>query len=485
MRFEKYLLIAAVLGVIAVIIYQLSGNDTAENKIYGRALVLGFTDREVDESLLSTSWQKQDLTLELDYSCASDQLDNMQQCFSRKIKRAISRVQRHNKQLILLADGRQASALIGLTQKSLKEIAAIMLLQPDIDTLPDDVNSGSKLILISDIKANPDTLITLRKMSAVIRKKDNWVWFTQLSAGDAALLAHPVLSHMVSFAIDGPVDPRYKLEFQAESRWQQPIVNNNDFWAQHEFVTSHKVTVDIQRILRAFYAHDPGQLKQWELQRYHAFSLLKYRDSLPPDKQGRYVTFSNRKGHTFYLDLEKYAQYEPEFVIGIDNESNLYRFTSFYITNRYYSWTPGGPDENMLYSQSLGAFLHFRKALPREHELPYLQYSSILFDTINFTDKNPYQQITGLSEDAFRVVTLNCLPCHSIHGKGGAAHHLDYLNLQPQPGFAKPLTSYPRSVLDNFFFNQAETAKLIGVNINYVETDIGRELIGWLQPEND
>jgi hypothetical protein len=63
---------------------------------------------------------------------------------------------------------------------------------------------------------------------------------------------------------------------------------------------------------------------------------------------------------------------------------------------------------------------------------------------------------------------------------GGSAHHLDYLTVKPQPGFAQPLLSYSKEVLDNFFFNQTATAQLIGVNPNYVEAKVGEELKTWL-----
>ena len=247
-----------------------------------------------------------------------------------------------------------------------------------------------------------------------------------------------------------------------------------------ELVDERQVDNDIHRILKAFYAYDLNLLKQWPLEEYKAFNLVKYRDYLPEDQRGRFAVFSNRKGHKFYLDLQRYEKYQPEFVIAIDDEENLYRMTSFYKTKRYYSWEQGGPSNDMLYSQSLGAFIHFQNSPPMHMELPYLQYSSILFESIKFTDQDPYSGFNDLSTAAFEVLTLNCIPCHSVNQVGGSAHHLDYLTAKPQPGFAQPLLSYSKEVLENFFFNQTATAQLIGVNPNYVDEKTGEELMTWL-----
>ncbi len=135
----------------------------------------------------------------------------------------------------------------------------------------------------------------------------------------------------------------------------------------------------------------------------------------------------------------------------------------------------------MLYAQSLGAFIHFKRPVPSQYELPYLQYSSILFESIAFTDKDPYAVLTNLTYPTFRVLTTNCIPCHKVAGIGGAAYHIDFRSGQAQPGFAQPLESYSLQVFNNFFFNQTATAELIGVNPNYVDRPVAEELLSWLQ----
>ncbi len=475
------IVLAAIL-ISAAIFYM----QPKQEPIYGRALVVAFSDASM-ESINTSEWATRDLVLQLESSCNDEQHEKTIKCLKKKLKKAITRTQSANKKLILLADSQYTNSLLmTFDEQALSSVNAVVLLKPKFDdSVATNLSSkfSTKFLIVNDLNQRNQDLISVREVTSLIRNQDNWIWSTQLIDNGVGLFAHPVLPHMVSYLVNGPINPNYEIEFDAESLWQHPTINNDEFWQQNLFIEKRTITNDIHRILNAFYAYDTSYLRHWPLQSYHAFNLLKYKNSLPQEQQGRFVTFSNLNGHKFFLDLNKYGEYLPELVIGIDDEKNLYRLTSFYRTKRYYSWEEGGPDKDMLYSQSLGAFIHFQKPLPRDEELPYLQYSSILFDSIEFTDQDPYAHIQGLSNRAFKVVTLNCLPCHSVEGVGGAAHHLDFKQVQPQPGYAKPLLSYSRPVLENFFYNQTDTAKLIGVNPNYVDRDVGTELIAWLKPE--
>jgi len=451
-----------------------------QENIYGRGLVIAFVNSNQETTHDVEPWSKLDLALQIEHSCENN--NKREICVNNIINKALDRTKSVNKKLIVLADGDHTDSVLMSLQNIESNIKPIVVIvSPDFNELGYQIYV-EKILVVNNLNNTDENLRRVRKVTSNMRR-NNWVWSTKLIDSGSGLFNHSVLPHMVSYLINGPVDSNYKVEFEAESLWQQPPVNNDEFWKHSQFIEKYPVSVDIKRILDAFYAYDESFVKQWPLNTYHSFNLIAYRNSLPLEKQGRYVSFSNRKGHKFYLDLNKYGEFGPEFVIGIDNEKNLYRMTSFYKTKRYYSWEEGGPSKDMIYSQSLGAFIHFQKSLPIEEELPYLQYSSILFETIEFTDNNPYVNINGLSDDAFKVVTLNCVPCHSVGGVGGAAHHLDFRTVEPQPGFAKPLLTYSHEVLDNFFFNQTETAKLIGVNPNYVEPTIGKELIEWLQPK--
>ena len=449
--------------------------------INGDVLVVKFGSSDNEKFLTSKEWDNQRISKVFINNCQSADDKHIRKCVFKALKKATKRAKANNKSLIAIAEKNMSPAtLIAVNDIEDATISAVVLLQPDKFEI-EKINLSAKLVIINDINDLKESIVESNKLASGMRNNGNWVWFTMLDSGKNSIYSHTALPYILSFLNDPASKVPYFLEFDAESRWQHPIFNNDEFFEQTEFIEERKINNDIRRILKAFYAYDPRILNQWPLETYRSFNLLRYRDSLPVHKQGRYVSFQNRKGHKFYLDLQKYGEYVPEFVVAIDNETNLYRLTSFYITNRYYSWRKGGPKAGELYSQSMGAFIHFQKPLPIDQELPFLQYSSILFESIEFSDDDPYKSLAGLSDPAFRVITLNCLPCHKVNGQGGAAVHLDYLTGKSKPGFAKPLLSYSKEILDNFFFNQTATAKLIGVNPNYVEHGIGEELIHWIQ----
>jgi len=473
-----YTILALTLIIAGIGYYSYS---PATKNIFGRALVLMFVKDSANYGDLTSQWEKLDLSVEMTDDCIGENNKKNIACTSKHIRQALSSAKKVNKPLLLLADKDSSQALLAsLDADNSEQIAALILIQANVNENIGINIKASKTLVVSDLNDSADNVISARRLASEIRNSGQWAWSTLLQDDGSGLLSHPVLPHMVSYLINGKMNPAYRIEFNAESRWQQPIVDNDKFFELSELVETRNIDNDINRILRAFYAYDLNLLKQWPLEQYKAFNLIKYRDTLPESKQGRYAIFSNRKGHKFYLDLQRYEKYKPEFVIAIDDEENLYRMTSFYKTNRYYSWEQGGPSKDMLYAQSLGAFIHFQIPPPAHMELPYLQYSSILFESIGFTDQDPYTGITGLSDAAFDVLTMNCVPCHSINDIGGAAYHLDYLTVKPKPGFAQPLLSYSKDVLDNFFFNQTATAQLIGVNPNYVESKAGEELMNWL-----
>lgn len=451
--------------------------------ILGQTLVLAFVTDVGNAAEIAKQWAALDLDVELLNTCHRKQQAKNISCVTKHINKAVSRTQKINKSLVVLADRQQiATVLSALNQNYGSDIAAVVLLRPQVELKLVDNLKLPKTIVISEASDDAKSAALARQFASRVRNNDQWAWSTMLVQSDNTLISHPVLPHIISYSVGGRVDKYYQIEFNAESRWQQPTVNNDAFFQFDKLIETRVVDNDIRRILKAFYAFDPNLLKQWPGKSYQALNILKYRDQLPVEQQGRYVSFRNRKGHQFYLDLQRYGRFQPEFVIALDDEDNLYRLTTFYKTKQYYSWKQGGPSNEMLYSQSLGAFIHFQKPPPAHYELPYLQYSSIIFKTIKFSDQDPYSELNNLSYPAFHVLTSNCIPCHSVNKVGGAAHHLDYLTGQPQPGFAKPLLAYPKEVLQNFFFNQTATAQLIGVNPNYVDQKIGEEIINWLQP---
>lgn len=480
--FNKILLVAGVIAVLAagIMLSLKIKHDTIVEPI----IVLAFLSPEnaADANVIQT-WRKIGIAVESVDDCENIKNNQKVSCLGELIDKIASLADSSNAQLVVLGGETYSDSLLRAFEKFnlADQVAGLVFLSAKFDPVIADTIELPKILMISSPLDPAEDVVSRRRMASKLLADNNWVWSTVLSdEGLDHSIAHPVLPEMILYLLERREGVRYLAEFDAESRWQTPLFDNEDYFAVEEAVREYAVDLDLQRILNAFFHHEPYQLKQWPLNTYKSFDLLTYRSLLPVDEQGRYVIFANRKGHRFYLDLDRYGRYLPELVIGVDDELNLYRMFTFYKTKQFYSWEPDGPDEDTLYVQSLGAFIHFRKPLPRQYELPYLQYSTILFDSIAFTDVDPFAGIQNLTHQAYRVLTQNCIPCHSVDGIGGAAYHMDAQSGEPQPGFARPLRTYSKEIYQNFFYNQTATAALIGVNPNYVDREVADELLPWL-----
>ncbi len=480
--FKNILLVAAVIAVAAIGITYYSKDQPRE--FAQSVVVLAFLDRLAKhDSSGSQNWQNAGLVIEYIDHCESENNNTAVTCITGVIQNLADLTSAAGADLVVLADHKYTNNLFAAYEHAHleDEVEALVLIQAGFDFAKAEKINLPKTVIINTPQDAAEDFIARRQAVEKLLANDNWIWSTTLSTENInSLIEHPVLPEMILYLLDKQEKVQYLAEFNAESRWQQPLFDNEDYFAVDEAINEYPVDQDLQRILAAFFHHEPYQLKQWPLNSYQGFDLLAYRSLLPAEEQGRYITFTNRKGHRFFLDLDRYGRYQPEIVVGIDDERNLYRMFTFYKTKQFYSWEPDGPDEDTLYVQLLGAFIHFRKPLPRQYELPFLQYSTIKFDSIAFSNIDPYAGIKNLTHRSFRVLTQNCIPCHSVDGIGGSAYHMDSLTGEPQPGFARPLRTYSKEIYQNFFFNQTATAALIGVNPNYVEHSVAEELLPWL-----
>lgn len=472
-----------IVGVLGIVVFVGLKNSN-QQQFEAATVVLAFMDKEqIATAGIAAKWKETGVAVEFIDACKlSDESRNVA-CIIDHIQKISALTKSLHAHLVVLGQKQYAPRLMQAFNSNdiVNELSALVLLQANVDTSLNIATKVPKTLLISSSRDAATKVTARRRMAAVLRANDNWVWSTTLITDQTnTLFSHPVLPEMINYLVGKREGAKYLNEFDAEAHWQQPIFNNDKFFAVKEVVQEYSADQDLRRILSAFFSHEPYQLKQWPLEKYKSFDILKYRSHLAEEKQGRYVTFTNRKGHRFYLDLDRYGRYQPEFVIAIDDETNLYKMSTFYKTKQFYSWEQGGPNKDMLYVQSLGAFIHFRVSVPQQYELPYLQYSTIVFESIEFTDKDPFAGINNLTQPAFRVLTQNCIPCHSVDGVGGAAYHMDSKVGEPQPGFAQPLRTYSKEIYKNFFYNQTATAALIGVNPNYVDRHIADELLPWL-----
>jgi hypothetical protein len=184
---------------------------------------------------------------------------------------------------------------------------------------------------------------------------------------------------------------------------------------------------------------------------------------------------TNVDGERLVLPREQIEKYRPVIVIGIDDEKNLFRFSSFYRMRQEYSWK-SGPQPPLL-ALPLGAFIYFLDPPPRELVAQSWHFG-LTEESFRRLKNDPLEAIRHLPKTVEEALTFRngCVYCHSFRGVGSRSHHVDAITGKPHGGFALPLESYPSEVWRAFMFDQANVAKKMGATPNVVSDAARQEL---------
>lgn len=119
---------------------------------------------------------------------------------------------------------------------------------------------------------------------------------------------------------------------------------------------------------------------------------------------------------------------------------------------------------------TLGAFVHFLEAPPRELTAQSWHFG-LTESSFRRFNEDPLGTFRGVSTDVEEALTFRngCLYCHSLRGIGSRSHHVHALTGKPQGGFALALESYPPEVWKRFMFDQEAVAKKMGATPNIVQ----------------
>jgi hypothetical protein len=303
---------------------------------------------------------------------------------------------------------------------------------------------------------------------------------TFLFVGKGAFSGAPVpqmtLDLFAAFTGNSPFADGFNNMLKAYKAWEHPLISYEEFYEKPDLISTQAMSDTLKRIIGAHYDKAPHQMAQWAFEDYTSFNLLAYRDLVAPGK--RYATIRNVREQVIFLDLEKYAPYEPEIVLGVDDEANLYQMAWFYQTLAMYSWLPGQQNISV---RLLGPFLYFRKELDMDLGVPLLLRSALSLEGITFSDEDPLKPIETYPEHIQRVITVEnkCIYCHEIEGFGGRYHHIDAMTMEPQGGIALPLVEYPPEVMNAFLFDQVNTAKKIGMTPNPLKESVATPFHAW------
>lgn len=270
-----------------------------------------------------------------------------------------------------------------------------------------------------------------------------------------------------------------------QHQWQRPPLNNKPFFSQFAVLKKYAMDDELKRLFGSHLESESHLLAQFPQESYRAFDLIPYLQKR--EKRGAkdintgFVYMETHNGSIINLKLSDYAQYEPVIVLALDDEKNLFRLPTFYLTDRQYSWKEA--EKTQVSARVLGAFLHFRKPVPQALYVALNKRIAIRFESIAYHKDNPLAVLGDIPDNVLSTIIGNCVYCHQVRNVGGYAGHINAGTGKLQGGFALALESYPLPVLKAFLFNQHEVAKKIGVNANLLPEPTAKALFEWLKEE--
>lgn len=257
---------------------------------------------------------------------------------------------------------------------------------------------------------------------------------------------------------------------EAKRRWADPPYSTRPFWKQEKLVRSHPIDERFMKMLEFIYRDRKEELQEWPLKRFHALDLFAFLNALPKAQagEGDYVVLTNVRGEQQVWQRKQIEAYKPVIVIGVDDEKNLFRFSTFYRMLHEYSWKPGSQPPPL--TMTLGAFIYFLESPPKELTAQSWHFGLTENSFRRFKD-DPLKAIRDVPKDVEEALTFRngCVYCHSFRGAGARSHHVHAMTGKSQGGFALALEDYPPEVWRNFMFNQVDVAKKMGAMPNIVQ----------------
>ena len=118
-------------------------------------------------------------------------------------------------------------------------------------------------------------------------------------------------------------------------------------------------------------------------------------------------------------------------VIGVDDEKNLFRFSTFYRMFHEYSWKSGAQPPPL--TMTLGAFISFLEPPPRGLGAQSWHFG-LRENSFRRVQGDPLKAIRDVPSDVEEALTFRngCVYCHSFRGTGARSHHVHALTGKPQ-----------------------------------------------------
>ena len=407
-------------------------------------------------------------------------------CVENGLRRVVEKLDPQDN-IVLITDLKSEALLEIFGNKKISEQLSLLIsFRPGrLDVKKLDVhNLHPPLVVLVGTTDDRAVIINSNKTAFKLKEKGLSVWSTWLSpyprnANGNISISSPQLAVISSTVLGIGLNNKYQQFLSAERKWQDPPVTNEEYYSNLNYIYKKPINEELWNILVNFFSQTPYYLNQFPLESYSAFDVFKFLNYEHSKNGNMYLTFKNKKGRFFVIDLSVYGKYKPTIIVGLDHVSNLYSLTRFYRTKKSYTWVAEDAPRHQ-FVESLGPFLFFEKPLPANLKLPLWQYGQIMFETIEITKNNPLGSFDGLDSDLSNVLLGNCISCHKVSGIGGRAHHIVALTGESAPGFGLPLESYKNKVMKNFLYNQDAVAAQIGVIPNPISGSVAKKMLDYL-----
>ncbi len=390
----------------------------------------------------------------------------------------------HSDPAYLITYARHTAAVRALYASGMTkdQLSGIILLRAENGTVPavETPANAPDLWVLAELSDPKESIVSARKLAFDLR--DVGVSASFLFVNDGTLqyapLGQMVRDFMLHFMGHSPFAEGFGDLLELEFAWQSPQFDSQDFLERDEFLSTYPMHPTLNAFVKTHYRFEAHRMQEWRMEKYLSFDLMAYRDEQAPG--ARYVTLRNRRGQVYYLDLETYGAYEPVIVVGIDDETNMFRMNWFYRTKKMYSWKP---DVQNISVRPLGPLLFFRKEeeMPADLSIPLLLRSALTLEGIAFSQTDPLAPLAAYPVSVQNVITKEnkCIFCHRIGALGARYHHLDARTALPQGGFALPLIEYSDEVMNAFLYDQVNTANKIGMTPNPLEKSVADTFYDW------
>ncbi|MFT5433803.1 MAG: acetyl esterase/lipase, partial [Myxococcota bacterium] len=213
---------------------------------------------------------------------------------------------------------------------------------------------------------------------------------------------------IASFVNAGPALFDIESAWGVRQRWtaRRPPIGSQAFWNSPATVTSRPAPPRVRWFVSRLFENTEYDLLPYRFDEYHAVNLLEWLGTNPSSSvgSGNWLTVTNIRGEQLVLTREELQREQPQIVIGIDDEHELFRISGWYRMSQRYTWVPDlEPQPKMI--RPVGAFLYF--PLPRRPDRQDSTFASFGLTTSSFRwhEQDPLGPIRGLDPSVLSVLT--------------------------------------------------------------------------------